>query len=341
MITDPDACKLCGSRDLRRHAHTAGCRACGALLYFPYPAQDQLPHLDVTRGKAWTDWNEWYYAAASRNHSNFTQMLRFATEGWPADFRGDVLDYGGGGGQFALVVASHFPNVTTWITDIDQAALLEQWRPYNHVLPFDAFPRDSTRFDAIFLNDVYEHVDSPQEVLRVLAPKLKPRGLIFIDTPRTFWLYPLLRTASPALYTRLCRGTVTRSHLQLWTRRAFDTVAEECGLRVERYRECSEFTMPAEYYLNNMGITSRWVRLVGRMFHAYAGVLARNKIMAVLRPARAVHPPRGEAAQDVRAAEEAEGGETRGTPGASTPPLPPDVVRPAEARTLSGAERQS
>lgn len=283
-----DACKICGSRDLSIHAHTARCRACGALLYYPYPTQDDLPHLDaVNRGKAWNDWTEWYYAAAPRNHTNFTEMLRFATPGWPTSFTGDFLDYGGGGGQFAVVVASHFPNVTTWLTDIDPTSVLEQWRPYNRVIPFDSFPEDTTRFDAIFLNDVYEHVSSPREVLELLVPKLKPNGVIFIDTPRTFWLYPLLRTVNPRLYTKLCRGTVSRSHLQIWTRRAFETVVSQTGLRVDRYHECSEFTMPPEFYLKNMGITNPLVRAVGRTFYRSARVLARNKIMAVLRPASA------------------------------------------------------
>lgn len=289
-----DACKICGSRDLRLHAHTAGCRTCGALLYYPYPTSDELPHLDAaTRGQAWNDWNAWYYAAASRNHSNFTRMLRFATERWPGEFSGDVLDYGGGGGQFALVVASHFPNVTTWITDIDETSVLEQWQPYNRIIPFATFPEDATRFDAIFLNDVWEHVSSPREVLQLLVPKLRPDGVIFIDTPRTFWLYPLLRIASPRLYTKLCRGTVSRSHLQLWTRRAFETVVRQSGLWVERYQECSEFTMPADYYMDSMGIGNPLLRTLGRMFYSSARVLARNKIMAVLRPAASARTGHG------------------------------------------------
>lgn len=281
-----DSCKICGSRDLRLHAHTARCRACGVLLYYPYPTPDELPHLDpVNRGQVWNDWLAWYYAAAARNHNNFTHMLRVATEGWPTESAGEVLDYGGGGGQFAVVVASHFPNVTTWITDIDTTAVLERWRPYNRIIPFAAFPEDATRFDAIFLNDVYEHVASPREVLQLLASKLRPGGVIFIDTPRTFWLYPLLRMVSPRLYTKLCRGTVSRSHLQLWTRRAFETVVRQSGLRVERYQECTEFTMPADYYLKGMGISNPLLRTLGRVFYASAGALARNKIMAVLRPA--------------------------------------------------------
>lgn len=284
MTSLATACKLCGCDRLVRFGHTARCRGCGAMLYYPYPTPNLLPHNNFKDGRPWDGYEAWYYAAASRNHTNFTNQLRFAAEGWATDFAGDVLDYGGGGGQFALVVSSHFPNVTTWFTDINQNALLRQWRPFNRPIPFSEFPRDPTKFDAIFLNDVYEHVESPHEVMRLLATKLKPGGRVFVDTPKVFWLYPLLRIANRRLYARLCRGTISRSHLQIWTRRAFETVTRAGGLRIERYRECSELTMPATYYLDLMGIRQPLLRLLGRVFHRSVHVLARNKIMAVLRP---------------------------------------------------------
>jgi hypothetical protein len=50
------------------------------------------------------------------------------------------------------------------------------------------------------------------------------------------------------------------------------------------YREISEFTMPADYYLNNMGIENGLVRLVGTMFYSHAKRLAKNKILALVSP---------------------------------------------------------
>jgi hypothetical protein len=44
--------------------------------------------------------------------------------------------------------------------------------------------------------------------------------------------------------------------------------------------------MPAEYYLDNMGIRDHALRLLGRLFYRFAKYLASNKIFAVLQPSR-------------------------------------------------------
>ncbi|MEQ1646318.1 MAG: class I SAM-dependent methyltransferase, partial [Pyrinomonadaceae bacterium] len=160
--------------------------------------------------------------------------------------------------------------------------LLDEWRPMNTQIPFAEFARDETKFDIIFLNDVFEHVSDPKSVLKQLAAKLKPDGRIFIDTPKQFWLYPATKLASKSLYTKILRGTVSIYHLQIWSRKSFEIAVSASGLRVEKYHETSEYTMPASFYLRNMGITNPVVKLAGRVFYRNAKYLAKNKIMCVL-----------------------------------------------------------
>ena len=136
--------------------------------------------------------------------------------------------------------------------------------------------------DVIFLNDVFEHLESPLETLSLLATKLNPGGRIFVDTPKTFWLYPALRAVWPSLYGKLCDGTVTKSHLQIWTRRSFEHAVKASSLGISRYAEVSEFTMPPDFYLASMAVKNAAVRLAGRLFYANARWLAKNKIMSVL-----------------------------------------------------------
>lgn len=281
--TTDASCKICGSADLEVFAHTARCRSCGVLLYYPYPKSDDKLVSDG-EGKAWPrdEALKWYSESSFLNHSNFTDMLRFAV---PADQRGrklDVLDYGGGGGQFALVCRSHFPEATVYITDISDEALLDEWRSLNRQIPFGKFARDATRFDVIFLNDVFEHVSDPVGVLTQLAAKLKTGGRIFVDTPKQFWIYPAAKMLSGSLYTKILRGTVTTFHLQIWSRSAFEKVADQAGLNIEKYHETSEYTMPAAFYLKNMGITNPILRAGGSLFYRNAKYLAKNKIMALL-----------------------------------------------------------
>ncbi len=177
-------CKICQSVDLEIFEHTARCRGCEVLLYWPYPKSDDAL-VAAGEKKEWPVANalEWYSESSFLNHANFTQMLRFATD---ESFRGrklGILDFGGGGGQFALVCKSHFPEAIVYITDIFDEALLEEWRAMNTQIPFAEFADDETKFDIIFLNDVFEHVSDPKSVLKQLAGKLKPSGRIFIDTP--------------------------------------------------------------------------------------------------------------------------------------------------------------
>ena len=194
----------------------------------------------------------------------------------------DILDYGGGGGQFALVCKSHFPESTIYITDISDESLLDEWSSLNTQIPFKKFNEDDKKFDFIFLNDVFEHVSDPLFVLKQLSGKLKSGGKLFIDTPKQFWIYPFTKLISKPLYTKVLKGTVSTAHLQIWSKKSFELVVKESNLEINKYEESSEYTMPANFYLKNMGITNPILKLAGRVFYGNAKWLAKNKIVCVL-----------------------------------------------------------
>jgi ubiquinone/menaquinone biosynthesis C-methylase UbiE len=270
-------CKICQSSDLAIVAHTARCKACGVLLFYPYPDME-APIGDGEKDKV----ENWYARSSFYNHCNFTEMLRFTMDESCKGKTIDILDYGGGGGQFALVCKSHFPDSRVYIADICDDALMEQWRPFNIQIPFMDFERDERRFDFIFLNDVFEHVSDPLALLKQLSCKLKENGKMFIDTPRQFWIYPLSKAFFPSLHVKILKGTVSKFHLQIWSYASFHRVVSESGLKIDKYSEKTEYTMPANHYLGNMGIRSSFIRFVGWCFYRNARFLARNKIVCVL-----------------------------------------------------------
>ncbi|OGA42659.1 MAG: hypothetical protein A3G24_20295 [Betaproteobacteria bacterium RIFCSPLOWO2_12_FULL_62_13] len=276
VARDPQRCKICGHRELAVTAHTARCGNCGVLLYYPYPAAS-LPCFTSEQEAI-----EWYAPSAAYNHVNFTRMLRYATDGQPMTAPLAILDYGGGGGQFALVCKSLFPRSTVYLVDINDNSALKEWAPFSRRLAFAEFPADPTRFDFIFLNDVFEHMDDPISALRLLAGKLNDGGRIFIDTPRQFWIYPLTRLLSRRLHLKLLKGTVSHMHLQIWSKRAFGIATARAGLRAIKMGYWAEFTMPCDYYLKNMGITSPALRVAGHAMYAAARFILRNKIACVL-----------------------------------------------------------
>jgi len=275
-------CKICGSSVLTIFAHTAKCSKCGVLLYFPYP-EDDCSLVSKGEGKSWPreEVLNWYSKSSFYNHTNFTNMVKFTMNESHKGRKLDILDYGGGGGQFALVCKSLFPNSNIYITDISDESLLEEWSSLNIQIPFKDFNEDTRKFDFIFLNDVFEHVSDPLFVLKQLAGKLKNGGELFIDTPKQFWIYPITKLLSKLLYTKVLKGTVSTAHLQIWSKKSFELVVQESGLKINKYEESSEYTMPADFYMKNMGIKNPILKLGGKIFYGNAKWLAKNKIVCV------------------------------------------------------------
>ena len=278
---DQNICKICGSNSLNIFRHTAKCRECGVLLYYPYPLEDKQL-VDKGEKKFFGNKINWYSRSSFNNHNNFTNMLRFTIDQSFTKKSLDVLDFGGGGGQFASVCKSHFPLAKVYITDIDDSLLFDEWAPFNIQIPHLEFEKDNTRFDFIFLNDVFEHLSNPSEILGQLLKKLKPNGKIFIDTPRQFCIYPITKILSKNLYGKLIKGNVSKSHLQIWSRKSFKKCIFENKFSILKYLEIGEFTMDPDFYLNNMQINLPFLRFCGKFFYFLSKKFFKNKITVVL-----------------------------------------------------------
>lgn len=293
MAGEIATCKICESTDMSFFAHTASCNECGVLLCYPYPSgDDEVYKSGVGRdtGKAKSlikqEKLQWHLNSGALNHQNFTELTLFALTKADRIKELKVLDFGGGGGQFALVLKSLFPLCEIYIVDIGDAKLLDQFRPLNIQIKYDDFIADETKFDVIFMNDVFEHVSDPRTVLRTLSKKLADRNSkIFVDTPCQFWLYPLTKIFSKKLHTKVLRGTVDYDHQQIWSKTSFQIVVGEANLLIDKYLETSEFTQQPEFYLDNMKIRNPIIRSIGKIFYRLAPFIAKNKIMAVLKPA--------------------------------------------------------
>ena len=132
------------------------------------------------------------------------------------------------------------------------------------------------------MNDVFEHLTFPVEVLKLLRKKLKKGGRIFIDTPCTFWLYPITKIFSKTIHKKLLRGTVDDNHQQIWTKKSFKFAVKSSGYKIKKYITLSEYTQPADFYLKNMKINNPIILLLGYIFYFLAPLIARNKIMSVI-----------------------------------------------------------
>jgi hypothetical protein len=86
------------------------------------------------------------------------------------------------------------------------------------------------------------------------------------------------------LQAKILKGTVDHDHRQIWSQKSIRLSAEKAGLQIVKCQILSEYTRGAIYYLDNMGIKNPILRLAGSIFMFLAPLIAKNKIMAVLRP---------------------------------------------------------
>mgnify|MGYP006110328331 FL=1 len=139
------------------------------------------------------------------------------------------------------------------------------------------------KFDLIFLNDVYEHVEDPVKLLSILRGKLNSNGTIFVDTPRQFWIYPLFRLLNNYIYKKILKGTVSRAHLQIWTNRSFQISLEKSNLKIVKKKYYSELTQDPAYYVKGMSINNKFLKNIILFSTTIFLFTFKNKIFAVLK----------------------------------------------------------
>tara|TARA_B100001057_G_C22734377_1_gene905175 strand:- start:113 stop:958 length:846 start_codon:yes stop_codon:yes gene_type:complete len=272
-----NVCKVCGGKLIDFIDHTAKCSNCGILLFYPYPNDNDILSAFMNE----KDNYEWYANSFEKKIKGFAEIITFAVED-ETQRNYKVLDYGGASGQFALIFKSFFPKSNVYITDINDRSLFEEYKPLNNQIKYKEFISDDNKFDFIFLNDVYEHVEDPIELISLLEKKLEDNGKIFIDTPRQFWIYPLFKFFNSNLYKKILKGTVSRAHLQIWTDHSFQLSLNNTNLKISKKKYFTELTQDTEYYLRGMGIRNKLLKKIILFFTAIFLFSFKNKIIAIL-----------------------------------------------------------
>ena len=152
--------------------------------------------------------------------------------------RGRVLDVGCGAGQVAKAVKRERPDLEVLGCDVSRSAIAAASASPGGVdfrlATAERLPFADGELDFVWIFDVLEHVDSPQQVLREVARVLKPGGGFHIvlpleGQPRT--LYRLVGTG-----TRWTAKVRHGGHIQIFSAERFREMAGACGLPVVRTR---------------------------------------------------------------------------------------------------------
>jgi SAM-dependent methyltransferase len=149
-----------------------------------------------------------------------------------------VLDLGAGAG---LVKQMNFRGLARLVFGIDPDPRVRHNpfldRAYEGFA--DRLPFSSQSFDLVFCDNVLEHLDDPESVLREVARVLKPGGTFLAKTPNRTHYMPLIASVTPTSFHRFInrvrgRGVADTfpTRYRINTPAAVRATAERCGLQV-------------------------------------------------------------------------------------------------------------
>lgn len=146
-----------------------------------------------------------------------------------------VLEIGCGQGTFAKQIKA-YNNAEIWGIEYmpDEAKIAEPVLDKIFVGPcedyIDGLP--DTYFDAIYFNDVLEHLAYPDDVLAALKVKLKPGGLVISSIPnmRNFRVLKMLVVKGDWDYAD--HGIMDKTHLRWFTKKSIHKMYTSLGYEV-------------------------------------------------------------------------------------------------------------
>lgn len=170
-----------------------------------------------------------------------------------------VLDLGAGAG---IVAAMDFRGHAARIcgVDIDPRVEGNPFLDEGRIASGAAIPYPDASFDVVFADNVAEHLDDPESVLREVARVLKPGGRFFIKTPNAWHYMPLISRLTPHSFHRWVNRLRGRAETDTFptryranSKRAIEVLARQTGLdliRIERIEGRPEYLrMSAATYI--------------------------------------------------------------------------------------------
>jgi 2-polyprenyl-3-methyl-5-hydroxy-6-metoxy-1,4-benzoquinol methylase len=156
---------------------------------------------------------------------------------FPASAR-RVLDIGCGGGGFGRKILERYPDVEfsgvePHTVSAEVARLSGYVRVEEGGFPEAARVFPAEAFDAIFFNDVLEHMVDPAAALLATRRLLSPTGRVIASIPNvrhfSVW-WPLVRYGD---WPYADSGLLDRTHLKFFTRKTIVQLFQQTGWRIE------------------------------------------------------------------------------------------------------------
>ena len=174
-----------------------------------------------------------HYPIKTSKRSSHDYFLRWVGENQ------DVLDVGCGEGYFAALLAENGNRVVglDLLTQPNQAHVLRKYVQVDLEEGLSGAGRslEGHQFDRILLQDVLEHVRTPERILAECHDLLKPQGQLLVSLPNVANITVRLAL----LFGRFDyaeRGILDRTHLRFYTRRTARQLLVDAGYEILRTR---------------------------------------------------------------------------------------------------------
>ena len=159
--------------------------------------------------------------------------------------QGRVLDVGCGAGSVAKAVKRERPDLDVAGCDVSRSTIAIAEASAEGVdfrlAQAEKLPFADGRFDFVWIFDVLEHVEKPEQVLREVARVLRPGGGFHIVLPleaQSWTLYHFIGCG-----TRWTAKVRHGGHVQVFSEKSFSGLATSCGLPVKGTRWSYHFLL--------------------------------------------------------------------------------------------------
>lgn len=164
-----------------------------------------------------------------------------------------VLDVGCAGGNFGKLIKSE-RGCEVWGVEPSKNAAIEAEqhldKVINNIFGPDLLELSDKRFDAIFFNDVLEHIAVPETALAATKQYLNENGCVIASIPNVLYFPVVKQLLFDQDWKYAEHGVMDNTHLRFFTRKSMERLFNECGFRIERIEGINPLITP-KYRLAN------------------------------------------------------------------------------------------
>lgn len=166
-------------------------------------------------------------------------------EALPADPKAAILEIGCGNGTTGALALSAAKCATYCGVELSPRAAGGARKRLTEVVVGNieeiALDWPAATFDALILSEVLEHLVDPWQVMKRLAPLVRPGGLVLVSSPNIAH-YSIVLQLLAGRWDLTDRGAMDRTHLRWFTPRTYADLINTSGFKVDTIRPMVPFS---------------------------------------------------------------------------------------------------